>query len=294
MAQQIERNRRIAGRIGRKGARGGRPHMPARFSRTRTRLRGDPGHQDGRSGRFCSKAKTAACRQVQRARVAPKFDQNPGKRRTSCAFQPGLKHRRCIPALHEDDACRIKTELPQARRIGRAPLAAQEILPYPEKRLRRQPQCQGQHHSGCLRCVSFCRGIKLVNRRPPDHQARGYRFRMSARGRCICGHRALQFTICSHSGYGRPRVKGRPCMQMLGPRLPLACFTASHLRSIIPPTKPGLVAVWCRSDYSSMPAFVCTSRGLSSPRPSVCGGGCRSRRRIGRLPSRPVDVFPKT
>jgi hypothetical protein len=208
VAQQIERNRRISRGVGRNGTRGGRPHKPACFSRTGTGLRGNPGHQDGCAGRFCSKAKTAACRQVQRARVTPEFDQNPGEGGTSRAFQTGLKHRRCIPALHEDDARRIKTELAQARWIRRAPLAAEEILSYPEKRSQRQPQCQGQHHSGCLGCVSFCRGIKLMNRRPPDHQARGYRFRMSARGRCICGHRALQFTICSYSGDWRPGVKG--------------------------------------------------------------------------------------
>ena len=229
MAQQIERYRRMAGGTGRKRARRGRPHMPARFRRTGTGLRGDPGHQDRRAGCLCRNGKTPAGRQVQRLRLAPEFDQNPGEGRASRALQPGLKHRRCIPALHEDDARRIKTELPQARWIRCACLAAEEILPYPEKRLRRQPQCQGQHRSGCLGCVSFCRGIKLMNRRPPDHQARGDTFRMPAQSRPICGHHAFPFTICSYSGEMRPEVKGAGVAdRLLGLCSPAADITAAN------------------------------------------------------------------
>lgn len=206
MAQQIKGNCQIARRIGRKGARWRGPDMPAGFCRAGRGVRRNACHQNRCARRLCRKGKTPACRQIQGAHIPPQFNHHPGKGRAARSLQPGLKHRRRIAALHKDDPCRIETKLAQTGRIGRAPFAAEKILPHPQKRLRRPAKRKGQDHADRGGGIRLGCGIEFMQRRPPDHQGRNGAF-LSVWGKGIEGHLGLLFMVCSHSYDSPPRVK---------------------------------------------------------------------------------------
>ncbi len=91
--------------------------------------------------------------------IAPEFEQYRPESRTTRGFHAGLQQAGHIARPHEDEAGRIKPEFRQARRMQRAGLPIEKILPHQHDRPRIcRPTGKGEHQA------ARCRGIRAFDR----------------------------------------------------------------------------------------------------------------------------------
>jgi len=175
LAQQSESEGRRPRRIRLQRPRGERLHLPARPRRAR-RLGGRDTQQQYRHARsFRRQGETAARRQVERARLAPGFDQHGAKRGAASRLGPGPQHTLAIARPHQQQARWIEAELVQPRRMEPPGFGIDEILPRPEDgafggfllRLSR-PQCEADCETGRSGEIGDLGGVDFMQCRPRE------------------------------------------------------------------------------------------------------------------------------
>lgn len=145
-------------------ARGSSAGEPAGFSSAGHRFRADPDQENRHAGGFRSQRKAAACGEIISAGLAPEFDDDCTESRASRSFKPGLKGGRHIARSDKQEACGIKSQFRPSRRVRRARLARERLMPNPEHCSFPAPGTEHHRQRSKAHAIRFGRGINFMQK----------------------------------------------------------------------------------------------------------------------------------
>ena len=163
MSQQGNGKSRGARRGGAKSQRGRSSDLPARLRRARHRIAAAQGKREhARSRRRQHQPSRGG--QVERHRLAKRFQQHRCQRRTADRFGAGAQQRQRIGGLHKHQPRRIEPQIGQPQAIGPV-MPRGAILAQPQHRARpAATQRQQQSEGSDARCIPLPSRIKFMQR----------------------------------------------------------------------------------------------------------------------------------